>query len=46
MGRAMLMPIFKQIKKASSEIEEELEKALRWWLAILQEDICEIRRDA
>ena len=43
MGRAMLMPIFKQIRKASSEVDEELEKALRWWLAVLREDICEIR---
>lgn len=43
MGRAMLMPIFKQVKKASSEINEELEKALLWWLEVLKEDICEIR---
>jgi len=43
MGRAMLMPIFKQVRKASSEIDEELEKALLWWLAVLQESICEIR---
>ena len=43
MGRAMLMPIFKQIRKATSEIDEELEKALRWWLTVLREDICEIR---
>ena len=39
----MLMPIFKQIRKATSEVDEELEKALRWWLAVLREDICEIR---
>ena len=39
----MLMPIFKQVKKTSSEMDEELEKALCWWLEILQEDICEIR---
>ena len=43
MGRAMLMPIFKQIRKATSEVDEELEKALRWWLTVLREDICEIR---
>jgi len=44
MGRAMLVPIFKQIRKyRSSEVDEELEKALRWWLTVLREDICEIR---
>ena len=46
MGRAMLMPIFKQIKKASNEVDEELEKALRWWFEILKNEICEIRCDA
>lgn len=39
----MLMPIFKQIRKATSEVDEELEKALRWWLTVLREEICEIR---
>ena len=43
MGRAMLTPIFKQIRKATSEVDEELEKALRWWLTVLREEICEIR---
>ena len=43
MGRAMLTPIFKQIRKVSSEVDEELEKALRWWLTVLSEEICEIR---
>lgn len=39
----MLTPIFKQIRKVSSEVDEELEKALRWWLTVLSEEICEIR---
>ena len=43
MGRAMLTPIFKQIRKATNEVNEELEKALRWWLTVLREEICEIR---
>ena len=44
MGRAMLVPIFKQIRKyRSSEVDEELEKALCWWLTVLREEICEIR---
>ena len=46
MGRAMLMPIFKQVKRASNQVDEELEKALRWWLEILKDEICEIRYDA
>ena len=40
----MLVPIFKQMHfKRSSEVDEELEKALCWWLTVLREEICEIR---
>ena len=44
LGRAMLVPIFKQARSRTNEIDEELEKALRWWLQILQDGICEIRQ--
>ena len=42
-GRAMLTPIFKHMRKTSSEVDEELEKALRWWITVLKESFCEIK---
>ena len=43
MGRAMLMPIFKQIRKRTGDVDDELLKALKWWLQVLREVICENR---
>jgi len=43
LGRAMLCPIFAQIRRSSSEVGEELAKVLSWWLGVLQQGSCEIR---
>ena len=39
LGRAMIRPIFDQIKRKCSAIGRELELALRWWIRTLQADI-------
>ena len=36
LGRAMIMPIFAQMKKRHGRVGKVLEIALRWWLEVLQ----------
>ena len=43
MRRAMLMPIFKQIRKRTGDVDDELLKTLKWWLQVLREVICDNR---
>ena len=38
------MPIYRQVNRKSSALSEELEKALRWWLEVLKEGLCEVSR--
>jgi len=42
LGRALLVPIFKQSKKKSSAMGFELLLALRWWLQTLTSGLCEV----
>lgn len=42
-GRAMLRPVYDQCSKRSGAIDFELRRALRWWLVVLNSDICETR---
>ena len=43
MGRAMIRPIFKQIRDWNPCIKRELSLALRWWQEVLAMGICEHR---
>ena len=43
LGRAMLYPIYGQMKSRTGHIQDELRLALEWWLEALQRDICELR---
>ena len=43
LGRAMLRPIIDQIRAGSSEVQRELELALRWWREVLQLQLKEMR---
>ena len=36
LGRALLVPLYKQIRSRSAAIDEELRMALQWWLQTLQ----------
>jgi hypothetical protein len=42
-GRAMLRPIFDQQSKRCGIIDFELERCLRWWIGILENQIAECR---
>ena len=46
LGRALLVPIFKQIRSRSAEIKEELQMALSWWLETLKLGMSEVRSDS
>ena len=40
----MLRPIFRQVKRVwSSSLTQELVLALRWWLQVLELELCETR---
>ena len=41
LGRAMLRPIFDQKRKRSGKVDAALRTALRWWLFVLAQDLCE-----
>lgn len=43
MGRAMIRPIFQQIRSWDPSISRELSLALRWWQEVLAMGICEHR---
>ena len=43
LGRAMIRPIYKQIKSCDGKIDRELELSLRWWLQVLSLDITQTR---
>ena len=42
LGRALLVPIYKQKTRRDSSINRELQLALEWWLEALQEAMCEV----
>ena len=42
LGRALLVPIFKQSKKKSSVMGFDLLLALRWWRQTLTSGLCEV----
>ena len=42
LGRALLVPIFRQAKKKSSVMGYDLLLALRWWLQTLTSGLCEV----
>ena len=41
LGRALLVPIFKQIRSKSAVIKPELQKALTWWMQTLSQGMSE-----
>lgn len=43
LGRAMLRPIFDQQTRRDGLMSQELQRALRWWLEVLQRGLCERR---
>ena len=43
LGRALLVPIFKQIRSKSAVIKPELQKALTWWMQTLSLGMSEAR---
>ena len=43
LGRALLVPIFKQIRSRSAVIRPELQKALTWWMQTLSLGMSEAR---
>ena len=44
LGRAMLRPIFQQIRRESPDLTLELELALKWWLQVLELELCETQK--
>ena len=42
LGRGMLIPIRRQIWAKTSDLNKELELALKWFAEVLQDEICEV----
>ena len=42
-GRALLTPLYRQSHSRTGNMSDELKLALRWWLEVLKEGICEAR---
>ena len=40
-GRALLTPLYRQSHSRTGNVSDELKLALRWWLEVLKEGICE-----
>ena len=43
LGRAMLRPLFKQIRRRNPELSKELRLGLQWWMEVLSLGISEMR---
>ena len=43
LGRAMVYPLYRQMKSKTGNMNEQLKLAMQWWCETLSKDLCETR---